>query len=542
MLQILWGIAHFANLDYASLIWDEFKWHARMTKPTKQTKLRYPHFIKLIIDHLLSINKSLTRRSDAYIHSKEQDSFLSNLISSVDGVLKFGKDLPDFMINDAIKQSVVYRVYKYKKEQSEKDIDQVTLEEKNVSTIRRGRGKRYMCSSSSNLEVNVSSKLKNAVLRRKRIINFADNLIGSKDKAVYLQNQLESMRQEMQAGRGKRSSASQDDEYEYFSNTDSDETLSSSWSSVDDKKYEAEDSDMDIDDEDSDKGYDTAARFMLLGKVDTAAEVLKNLLQVVNAIRVKVNAVRTKLVLNQDLFKSREPQVVVATAKLPILNPNEFDLWKMRIEQYFLMINYSLWEVILNGDSPSPTKIVDDAVQIVAPTTTEQRLAKKNELKAKETLLMALPDKHQLKFNIHKDAKFLMEAIEKRFRVNVALSISAASSKATVSTLLNVDSLSDAVIYYLFASQCHSPRLDNEDLKQIDPDDLEEIDLKRGHFARECRSPSDNRNKDTPRRTVTAEVSTSNDLVSKCDAVGGYDWSFQAEEEPTNYALDRTYA
>nr|GFB15776.1 hypothetical protein [Tanacetum cinerariifolium] len=76
------------------------------------------------------------------------------------------------------------------------------------------------------------------------------------------------------------------------------------------------------------------------------------------------------------------------------------------------------WEVILNGDSPSPTRIVDGAVQIIAPTTAEQRLAKKNELKARGTLLMALPDKHQLNFNILKDAKSLMEAIEKRFEGN----------------------------------------------------------------------------------------------------------------------------
>nr|GEV33484.1 hypothetical protein [Tanacetum cinerariifolium] len=78
--------------------------------------------------------------------------------------------------------------------------------------------------------------------------------------------------------------------------------------------------------------------------------------------------------------------VVVSAAKLPILNPNEFDLWKMRIEQYFLMTDYSLWEVILNGDSPVPTRIVED--------------------------------KHQLKFNSHKDAKTLMEAIETRFGGN----------------------------------------------------------------------------------------------------------------------------
>ncbi|GJZ23876.1 hypothetical protein Tco_0561335 [Tanacetum coccineum] len=37
------------------------------------------------------------------------------------------------------------------------------------------------------------------------------------------------------------------------------------------------------------------------------------------------------------------------TAKLPILNPGDYDLWLMRIEQYFLMTDYSLWEVIKNA-------------------------------------------------------------------------------------------------------------------------------------------------------------------------------------------------
>ncbi|GJR45455.1 hypothetical protein Tco_1313558 [Tanacetum coccineum] len=41
---------------------------------------------------------------------------------------------------------------------------------------------------------------------------------------------------------------------------------------------------------------------------------------------------------------------MVATAKLPVLNPGEFKLWKIRIEQYFLMTDYALWEVIVNGD------------------------------------------------------------------------------------------------------------------------------------------------------------------------------------------------
>ncbi|GKA40786.1 putative ribonuclease H-like domain-containing protein [Tanacetum coccineum] len=61
---------------------------------------------------------------------------------------------------------------------------------------------------------------------------------------------------------------------------------------------------------------------------------------------------------------------------------------------------------------------------------------------------------------------------------------------------------------------------------------------KRGHFARECRAPrnQDSRNREPTRRTVPIEKTTSNALVSRCDGFG-YDWSDQAEEGPTNFAL-----
>nr|GEX02364.1 hypothetical protein [Tanacetum cinerariifolium] len=142
------------------------------------------------------------------------------------------------------------------------------------------------------------------------------------------------------------------------------------------------------------------------------------------------------------------------------------------IEQYFLMTDYSLWK----------------------------RLTRKNELKARGTLLMALPDKHQLKFNIHKDTKTLMEAIEKR------------NLGANGPTSIGFD-MSKVECY-----NCH----------------------RKGHFARECRSPKDIRRNgaaEPQRRTIPLETSTSSALVSQCDGMGSYDWSFQAEEEPTNYSL-----
>nr|GEV27303.1 putative ribonuclease H-like domain-containing protein [Tanacetum cinerariifolium] len=200
-------------------------------------------------------------------------------------------------------------------------------------------------------------------------------------------------------------------------------------------------------------------------------------------------------------------------------------------KQSFSLSGFGFIQVLLNGDSPTPTRVVVSVVQAIDPTTADQRLAKKNKLKARGTLLMALLDKHQLKFNIHKDAKSLMKAIEKSTNesVNDVPSVSAASTKPPASILPIMDNLSDTVIYSFFTSQSNSPQLDNDELKQIDANDLEEMDLKW--------SPRDTRNKDTQRRNVPVETSTSNALVSRCDGVSSYDWSFQANDELTNYAL-----
>ncbi|GJS12167.1 putative ribonuclease H-like domain-containing protein [Tanacetum coccineum] len=301
----------------------------------------------------------------------------------------------------------------------------------------------------------------------------------------------------------------------------------------------------------------------------------------------------------------------------------------MRIEQYLQCINYTLWEIV------------------------------ENELKARSTLLMALPNEHQLKFNSYKDAKTLMQAIKNKFgevieqtyerlqklisqlemhgevipqedinqkflrslsqewtmhtivwrnkpeietlslddlfnnlkayesevkgtsssttnshnvaflsssstnsatrAVNTAQGVNTASTQGAADSSTTVENLSDVVIYSFFASQPSIPQLDNEDLQQINPDDLEEMDLrwniamltmrarrflkntgkkldmankerigldkskvecynchKMGHFTRECRAPrnQDRRNREPTRRTVPVKETTSNALVS----------------------------
>ncbi|GKB99887.1 putative ribonuclease H-like domain-containing protein [Tanacetum coccineum] len=302
------------------------------------------------------------------------------------------------------------------------------------------------------------------------------------------------------------------------------------------------------------------------------------------------------------------------------------------------MIDYSLWEVILNGNKVLK-RTVREVEQESEPSSAEEKQDKRNEIIARGTLLMALPNKDQLKFHSYKDAKLLMEAIEKTYGGNkeskkgevitqkdmnlkllrslpsewkthaliwrnkeeietISLddftnrnnnssineadnTVYGVSAAHTQSNPTSRDNLSDAVICAFLASQPNSPQLTREDLEQIDPDDLEEMDLewemamltirvrrfikrigrkldvngqrvgfdrskvecykchKNGYFARECRTPrnQENRGRENSRRTMTVESPTKNALVAQ-DRIGGYDWSYHAEEEhPTNYVL-----
>ncbi|GKA76285.1 putative ribonuclease H-like domain-containing protein [Tanacetum coccineum] len=106
--------------------------------------------------------------------------------------------------------------------------------------------------------------------------------------------------------------------------------------------------------------------------------------------------------------------------------------------------NRTLVEVYMEGSIP--------------PKTAEQKLARKNELKAKSILLLAI----------------LMKAPITNEAVNTAHDVLAARSKGQASSL----TYADDVMFFFFVNQSNSPQLDNEDLKQIDTDDLEEMDLK----------------------------------------------------------------
>ncbi|GJR39694.1 hypothetical protein Tco_1215378 [Tanacetum coccineum] len=60
-------------------------------------------------------------------------------------------------------------------------------------------------------------------------------------------------------------------------------------------------------------------------------------------------------------------------SKVPMIKPGEFELWRMRIEQYIQMIDYSLWEVIENGNTTPKTTIIEGVEKVMPPTTAEEK-------------------------------------------------------------------------------------------------------------------------------------------------------------------------
>ncbi|GJT26915.1 hypothetical protein Tco_0907190 [Tanacetum coccineum] len=109
---------------------------------------------------------------------------------------------------------------------------------------------------------------------------------------------------------------------------------------------------------------------------------------------------------------------MVAASKVPMLKSGKYELWRMRMEQYIQMVDYSLWEVIENGNAPPITKLVEGVETIIAPSTAEEKAQRRLELKTRSTLLMGIPNEHQLKFNSIKDAMSLLQAIEKRLMIS----------------------------------------------------------------------------------------------------------------------------
>ncbi|GKB81843.1 hypothetical protein Tco_0948738 [Tanacetum coccineum] len=171
------------------------------------------------------------------------------------------------------------------------------------------------------------------------------------------------------------------------------------------------------------------------------------------------------------------------TSKLPILKLGEYEMWVIIIKQYFQVQDYALWEVIEN-----------------VPVQAEEKTNKKNDVKARSLLLMALPNEHQLTFS-----QYIW------------------MNKADIETM----SIDDLYNNFKIVEQDVKKSVGATDLEQIHEDDLEVMDLKWqlsckiGHFARECRAPRNKegqfRNQDNTRKQGNNEDTSSKAMMAiKC--------------------------
>ncbi|GKB27107.1 hypothetical protein Tco_0866508, partial [Tanacetum coccineum] len=290
-------------------------------------------------------------------------------------------------------------------------------------------------------------------------------------------------------------------------------------------------------------------------EVNAASE---NMLEVTTASEYQVNAAN----MDQD-----SAHMVVAS-KVLMLKPGEYEIWRIRIEQYIQMIDYALWEVIENGATLSKTTTVEGVMTVMPITTAEEKAQRRLELlkavekrfggnaatkKTKRNLLKqqyenftALSSEmldqtfNRLQKLVSKldllDEKILQEDVNQ----NLLRSLSPEWNTHAIMwrNKADLDTMSMDDLYNNLKNIGRKLTVDGNETIGFDKSKVECYNFqKKRHFAKECRAPRylDNKNKESSKRSVHVEISTSTAFVS-CDGLGGYDWSDQAEEGP-NYAL-----
>ncbi|GJZ93376.1 hypothetical protein Tco_0665441 [Tanacetum coccineum] len=196
---------------------DEFKWQTvkRSSRPSKMSKLLYTRFTKLIIDYLLSLNKSIPCRSDSKLHSSQDDHPINKLLFITNSEYKFGMEVPDAMIKQ------------------------------HVSPIKSGRGKGFICYGDQ--VANIPNKLKKDVVPRKtRSLTITEEtVVGKLANSISIQEPRSQQRQRIQLTIDILTDEAVADMYNEYSASDATLYSSSSNKSANETD-DADESDMDL--------------------------------------------------------------------------------------------------------------------------------------------------------------------------------------------------------------------------------------------------------------------------------------------------------
>nr|GEX12085.1 hypothetical protein [Tanacetum cinerariifolium] len=111
--QILWGLYHKRNIDYAFLIWEDFVHQVEHNNQKKSNDMYYPRFTKVIIHHFMTKKPSIPRRTKVNWHYVRDDIMFSTIkvVSRHQNTQKYGVILPIELTTEDIRNTKAYKEY-----------------------------------------------------------------------------------------------------------------------------------------------------------------------------------------------------------------------------------------------------------------------------------------------------------------------------------------------------------------------------------------------------------------------------------------------
>nr|GFB00566.1 hypothetical protein [Tanacetum cinerariifolium] len=111
--QILWGLYHSRNIDYAFLIWEDFVYQIEHKKQKKGVEMYYPRFTKVVIHHFMSKDLSIPRRNKINWHYARDDNIFSTIkvVSRHQDTQQYEAILPIELTNENIRNTTAFKEY-----------------------------------------------------------------------------------------------------------------------------------------------------------------------------------------------------------------------------------------------------------------------------------------------------------------------------------------------------------------------------------------------------------------------------------------------
>nr|GEW98835.1 retrovirus-related Pol polyprotein from transposon TNT 1-94 [Tanacetum cinerariifolium] len=103
------------NVDYVAFLWEDFMYQVdnKEISLARKEHMPYPRFTKVIIDHFISKDNTISMRNKINLHTVHDDTLLGTLkfVSKIEDCQVYRVVIPDGMINDDIKLSKAYKTY-----------------------------------------------------------------------------------------------------------------------------------------------------------------------------------------------------------------------------------------------------------------------------------------------------------------------------------------------------------------------------------------------------------------------------------------------